>query len=222
MGAGLIGTILAVALLLGAGTSLAQEAAANPAASAATAGILTLNQDRFFAESAYGKAADAAYQAENAALLAENRRIEAQLEAEERELTERRKTMAPADFAPLAAEFDTRVEEIRGAQDAKSRSIGQRHDDRRRRFFEAAVPVLAQLLSDEGAVAILSNQAVVLSLSAFDITDEAILRVDSLLPADLLDAEPPPDPGQPDLAPADPGEPGPSPELLTDPVAPAP
>ncbi len=216
MGVRLIGTVLAAVLLLGVGASGAQEAGAP--AQRASPGILTLNQDRFFTESAYGKAVDAAYKAENAALLAENRRIEAQLEAEERELTERRKTMTPADFAPLAAEFDTRVEEIRRAQDAKSRSIGQRHDERRRRFFEAAAPVLAQLLSDEGAVAILSNQAVVLSLSAVDITDEAILRVDSVLPADLPEPGPPPDPGQPGAPPAEPGQPDAAPELLTDPV----
>lgn len=181
----------------GAPAPAAAPAAALTAAPGPTL-VLTLNQDRFFADSAFGRAAQAGYEAEMAALTAENRRIEAQLEDEERDLTARRPTLAPADFAPLAAEFDQRVEEIRRAQDTKSRDISLRRDDRRRRFFEAAVPVLAQMLADRGAVAILSNQAVILSLSSLDATDEAILRIDAVLPPEALDgAAPPPPPHAP-------------------------
>lgn len=172
---------LCMALAL-AGAAPAQEAAAPAAAPPAV--VLTLNQDRFFAGSAFGRAALATHEAEMAALTAENRRIETQLEAEERDLTARRPALTPEEFAPLATEFDQRVEEIRRAQDTKSRDIGLRRDDARRRFFEAAVPVLAQLLADRGAVAILSNQAVILSLSSLDATEEAILRIDAVLPAE--------------------------------------
>ncbi len=149
--------------------------------------LLTLDEDRLFSDSAYGRAAEAAYQAENAALAAENRRIEAGLEAEERDLTTRRAKMAPAEFAPLAAEFDQRVQEIRRAQDAKSRDIARILDTRRQRFLEAAVPVLARLLDETGAVALLSSQMVILSRSSLDITDTAIARIDEVLPASAID-----------------------------------
>ncbi len=223
------GVAAAVLALAFCGAARGQQLPADPAAppQAVAAPVLTMNQDRFYAESAFGRAAQAAYEAEAAALIAENRRIEAGLEAEERALTARRATIPPADFSPLAAEFDQRVEQIRRAQDAKSRDIAQRQDERRRRFFEAAVPVLAALLADKGAVAILSNQAVILSLSSLDATDEAIRRIDAALPASALtDPAAPrgdaaPEPG-PELAPELAPEPEPAPELLTDPAKPAP
>lgn len=164
--------------------------------------LLTLDEDRLFSGSAYGRAAEAAYQAENAVLAAENRRIEAGLEAEERDLTTRRANMAPADFAPLAAEFDQRVQEIRRAQDAKSRDIARSRDARRQRFLEAAVPVLAQLLDQTGAVAILSSQMVILSRSSLDATDLAIARIDAVLPASAIgDGAPPEAEAPPGTAP---------------------
>ena len=52
--------------------------------------VLTLDTDRVFLESSAGKALEASITAENEALAAENRKIDAALEAEERDLTEQR------------------------------------------------------------------------------------------------------------------------------------
>jgi Skp family chaperone for outer membrane proteins len=203
---------VAAALCVAAGmtpcAAVAQEAAAPEAPPAVTvpSPIVTLDQERFFRESAYGKAALARAEAEAAALSAENRKLEAALEAEERELTTRRATLKPEEFAPLSSAFDAKVEEIRAAQDAKSRAITRHLEETRQKYFESAVPVLAELLRDTGAVAILADNAIILSLSALDVTDEAVARMDLALP-DLL----PETPGEagPD-APED--APGPSPE----------
>ena len=73
------------------------------------------------------------------------------------------------------------VERIRNEQDAKSLDLARARDEDRQAFFRAAVPVLGQLLSDKSAVAIIDKQALILSLSAIDITDEAIARVDAAL-----------------------------------------
>jgi Skp family chaperone for outer membrane proteins len=203
---------VAAALCVAAGmtpcVAAAQEATAPEAPPAVTvpSPIVTLDQERFFRESAYGKAALARAEAEAAALSAENRKLEAALEAEERELTTRRATLKPEEFAPLSSAFDAKVEEIRAAQDAKSRAITRHLEETRQKYFESAVPVLAELLRDTGAVAILADNAIILSLSALDVTDEAVARMDLALP-DLL----PETPGEagPD-APED--APGPSPE----------
>lgn len=180
-----------------------------PPAETAAPPILTLNQDRLYRDSAFGRAALARAEAEAADLSAENRRLEAALEAEERALTDRRAALSPEDFAPLAAAFDQKVEEIRAAQDAKSRAITRQLDDDRKRFFETALPVLGELLNDTGAVAILADSAIILSLSSLDITDEAIARIDLVLTAP--DPAPPaPAPDAP-VAPDAPGEPAPAP-----------
>lgn len=194
---------LALVLGLGAGPAAAQEAAAVPKAP-----ILTLDQDRLFAASAFGKRALADLETAQAALLAENREIEAQLMAEERALTERRATMTAEAFAPLAEEFDRRVTAFRSAQDAKSRDLLKKRDEERQRFLQAAVPILGELMQQAGAVAILSEEAIVLAFGGIDITDAAIARLDAVLGPGAAPATPMPDPA-PDAAPEPAPEPAP-------------
>lgn len=145
------------------------------------AAVLTLDQNRLYTGSRYGQAAESRAAAERAALESENRRIETALEAEEKDLTARRATLTPEAFAPLAAAFDEKVEGIRQAQDAKSREIQGRGDQDRQRFVQTVVPILGEIMTELGAVAIIDKEALVLSLNLIDITDEAIIRIDAVL-----------------------------------------
>ena len=104
-GPGALGLVLGAALL-GPAPLYAQTPA--PAAQ-----VLTLDQDRLYAESLYGKALEARAIAANQALAAENRKIEQDLAAEEADLTQKRPTMAAAAFQPLADAFDAKVEQVR-------------------------------------------------------------------------------------------------------------
>lgn len=198
---GLAVRAFALAFGLGAGFGAAQTDPAEPSLGVVTAStILTLDQNRLFAESAFGKAVNARAADAEKALAAENRRIESGLEQEERDLTERRKTTTAAEFAELADAFDTKVEAIRTAQDAKSREITQRRDDEQRRFVQAAGPVLGALMTEFGASAIIDKTVLILSLNAIDITAEAIVRLDAVLgdgsapesPPETLPETPPP------------------------------
>jgi Skp family chaperone for outer membrane proteins len=189
----------AAAALALAATAAAQEAPAPPRAEAVTAPeaapeaarvpavpqspVLTLDEERLFAQSRYGRAALAAIDADQQTLVAENRKLEAALGEEERMLTERRPSLPPAEFRRLADAFDQRVSELRRTQDAKSRDLRARRDAERQRVLEAALPVLGEIVAEAGAVAILSDQAIVLAFDRIDITDIAIARLDALLPA---------------------------------------
>ena len=153
--------------------------------------VLTLDQDRLFTESAFGKASLARERSATQMLEGENKRIEAELIAEEQDLTTRRATLPADEFAALASAFDAKVERIRTEQDAKARDLSRARDEDRQAFLRAVVPVLGDLLSQKGAVAILDKSTVILSLTAIDVTDEAIARVDAVLP---LDPPPPADP----------------------------
>lgn len=167
---------LAVAVLPGLSRSaIAQQ---DPPLSAP---ILSLDQERLFSQTMYGKAAISRLQADTDALIVENRRIDAALEAEERELTTRRGSFSPEEFRPLAEAFDKKVEEIRNAQSAKSRDLTRRQDEDRQRFFEAATPILGALMLDRGAYAIIDKRAVLLGFEAIDLTASAIARIDEVL-----------------------------------------
>ncbi len=170
------GTAGLVALMLWAAVpSLAQEL------EVPRAPVLMLDRNRLFTESAFGRAAEARFQADSKVLISENLRLEQALESEERNLTDQRATLDPETFQTLAQEFDAKTEAIRAAQDAKSRAITSQREADRQRFLQAAVPVLGELMRDSGAVAIFDKDMVILSLRGVDITDEAIARIDATL-----------------------------------------
>ncbi|TGD45222.1 OmpH family outer membrane protein [Pseudotabrizicola sediminis] len=206
--AGLRASVLLV--LACAGPGMAQTEAPEQAQEqmpAMQSAVVTLDRTRLFEETLMGQAIQARIDAASNDLIAENRRLEAALEAEERLLTERRANLPPASFRDLAREFDTRVEDLRVAQEAKSRALTRMRDaEQQRFFFEAAAPVLAELMQDLGAVAIIDRSVVILSFDRIDITEQAIARLDARLGdgAEVLAApEPQPEgpPGDPTAAP---------------------
>ena len=154
--------------------SLAQQAPPAPQ-------VVTLDQDRLYSASRFGQALEARSLAATQELAAENRQIEADLSAEEAALTTKRAQVSVEAFAALAAAFDVKVERIRAEQEAKARDLVTSRDAGRQQFFQAAVPVLAALMQDLGAYAILNHDAVVLSFDSIDVTDRAIAALDAKL-----------------------------------------
>ena len=146
--------------------------------------MLTLDQEPFFtAPRAIGKAVleEKSFRPPRKPLIAENRKIEADLEAEERDLTSRRATMSAEEFQTLAAAFDRKVEDIRTARDATSQVLSKRLDEDRARFFDAARPVLIALMAERGVLAIIDKRAVLLGFDTIDLTELAIARLDETL-----------------------------------------
>ncbi|GHF56036.1 OmpH family outer membrane protein [Seohaeicola zhoushanensis] len=143
--------------------------------------ILTISSDRLFSESAFGKRIQNEIEVEGQALASENRKMEAELTAEERDLTDKRKGMAPEEFRKLADAFNEKVQVIRKTQDTKARALAQKGDAARKQFFEAARPVLAELMQEAGAGVILERSSVFLSANSTDITDIAIERIDAII-----------------------------------------
>jgi Skp family chaperone for outer membrane proteins len=167
---------LICAALMSAGVAAAQPAPAVPEGTP----VLTIDQDRLFGESLFGKATIARLEAAEDALVAENVRIEAALEAEERDLTAQRPTMSPEAFRALADAFDTKVEGIRSAQRAKYTALTQAYDEDRRRFFvEIVPPLIAQTMQATGAVAVLDKKSIILSLQSIDVTEAVIAGIDA-------------------------------------------
>ncbi|MBE9638014.1 OmpH family outer membrane protein [Salipiger mangrovisoli] len=182
-------SLLRAAILLlcaGTGPALAQEAIRPGIVQSP---ILTVEIDRLYADSDFGKQVSELLDATGTEIAAENRRIEAELTAEEKSLTEKRRTMDPVAFRKLADAFDIKVQELRDAQDSKARTLGNLSEERRRQFISKAEPILAELMRDAGADIILDQRTVFLSTNSIDITDMAIARMNEMLP----DPEPLPD-----------------------------
>ncbi|MBV1925987.1 MAG: OmpH family outer membrane protein [Rhodobacteraceae bacterium] len=143
--------------------------------------ILTIEPDRLYTDSDFGKRVLHQLEAESAVLAAENRRIEAELTVEEKDLTLRRSEMEPAAFRILADAFDEKVQETRHIQDAKTQELAKLNDANRRVFLQAARPVLEEVMREAGAGVILDRDTTFLSANATDITDFAIERINSVL-----------------------------------------
>ncbi|KPP88882.1 MAG: periplasmic chaperone for outer membrane proteins Skp [Rhodobacteraceae bacterium HLUCCA08] len=165
--------------------------------------ILTVDIERLFAQSEFGERLASELRTEQEALSDENRRLADALRAEELDLAERRPDMDPAAFRAEAEAFDEKAEAIRQAQDAKERALQQSLSQGREAFFEAARPVLGQLMLDSGASVIMDRRSVLVSLGAIDVTDAAIGRIDAAI-GDGLDTTP----GDPPMVDPDPDRPG--------------
>ena len=167
--------IAGVAAALAAAPAGAQELPLGTPASA----ILTVDQDRLFNASAWGRRVAAETEADAQALAAENRRLEAELTAEEQALTDERATLSAEEFRAAADAFDAKAVEIRRTQDAKERDLLRSREAERQRFYNTALPVMGRMMQDRGASVILDRRSVFLSAEALDITDELIARIDA-------------------------------------------
>ena len=85
--------------------------------------ILTLDSERVFDATPLGKSVSSELERLFRELETENRRIEAELTAEEQALTEQRPTLEPDAFRELADAFDTKVQQIRSEQLEKERTL---------------------------------------------------------------------------------------------------
>lgn len=156
------------AALLG-GAALAQD----------LTGVLIIDSERLYSESLFGQRIAAELVAETETLAAENRKLEADLTAEAKSLTERRPGMEVDAFRAEAEAFDAKVQAIRAARDAKERALQQMPVSGREAFFRAARPAITALLESRDATVVLDKRAVIYATSDADITDDAIAAVDA-------------------------------------------
>ena len=143
--------------------------------------VLTLDIERLFDDTLWGKAITAGLARESAALAAENSRIADDLIAEEKLLTERRAKLTPAAFRAEADAFDERATGIRAAQKAKAQALTQSFETARQAFFVASGPLIDEILTRRGAVMVLDRRAIIRGLEAADITGDLARLMDARL-----------------------------------------
>ena len=167
--------ILVAATLVPVGAVQAQEAGSG------LSPVLTIDSEKVFGTSEIGQKITDKLEAELESLVAENRKIEADLTAEEQDLTAKRAGMDPTEFRALADAFDVKVQRIRSEQDAKQRALQARREAERQNFIDVIAPILTSIGRERGAIVILERRSVVLSADSADITDEVISRINAAL-----------------------------------------
>jgi Skp family chaperone for outer membrane proteins len=169
------------AVALRAALGAAALAAALPVAAAAQGlvgpGFRILDQQRLLSDSRLGQTLLSDLREAEQALERENQALADQLAAEERALTDLRPTLPPEEFRARAEAFDRRVEVIRAERARLSQDLARRFDAEAQQFFQTALPVLTGLMAEQGIVALLSPEAVILGAEWLDITDQAIDRL---------------------------------------------
>jgi len=141
--------------------------------------VLVIDIERLLAETAYGQKLQAGIDAERDALIAQNERVAAELEAEEQELTGLRATTPPDAFREMADAFDTKVTQLRRESERLSRELERRRDLAPVQFMRMVQPVLGEILSEADAVVLLDVRSVILRSEVADVTDIAISRIDA-------------------------------------------
>ncbi|MGJ8587028.1 MAG: OmpH family outer membrane protein [Yoonia sp.] len=143
--------------------------------------VLIVDSDRLFLETLYGQRLTAELAEQAAELQAENDRIVESLTLEERSLTIRRPEMTPEDFRAEAEAFDRKVQDVRRVRDAKNVELQIANAEARARFEQRVQGIVANIMIERGAVLVLEQRNVVLSVRAANITDDAIVRIDAEL-----------------------------------------
>ena len=140
--------------------------------------ILVLDPDRLFNETLFGQRLNAEYLERRDELIARNRKLEAELEAEEQALSDLREEKTPEDFRTLADAFDAKVQDIRRDSNRAVQDLERSRERAPVVFMRSVEPVLIQIMQDTGGAVLLDLRAVLLRASAIDVTDLAITRID--------------------------------------------
>jgi len=177
---GLRALIISVALGLGAaapGAAMAQDVGV------VQSDILVLDPESLFERTQLGRAINAELQQEREALIAQNRALEAELEAEELALTQQRTDSTPEEFRALADAFDEKVQKIRQDSERRVRQHERNREIAPVEFMRRVEPILTELMREAGAAVVLDRRSVIYRSDVVDITDTAIQRIDASIGA---------------------------------------
>lgn len=140
--------------------------------------LMTLDQEALYLRSQWGERVQDELERRGQQIAGENDRLAAEFSREEQELTRLRESLAPDEFRKRADEFDKRVVEVRRERDQAARELQTLAETERTAFFRAALPILAALMRERGALAVLDQRAIFVASQSIDVTEALIARID--------------------------------------------
>lgn len=139
--------------------------------------ILVLDPERLFEGSQLGQRILSELQTAREDLIARNRRIEAELEEQEQDLTDLRPTISPEEFRQLADEFDRKVQEMRRDSERRVRDLERNRERAPIDFLRQVEPIVIEVMREAGGVVVMDARSVLFRADVIDITDLMIARL---------------------------------------------
>lgn len=143
--------------------------------------ILVIDPERLFEQTQLGQSILAAIEVERNSLIAFNRKVEAELEAEEKMLTDLRDETPPEEFRDMADAFDAKVQDIRRDSERRVRDLERNRERAPFDFMRRVEPVLVEIMRAAGGVIVVDARNVLLRADVVDVTNVAIARIDLVL-----------------------------------------
>lgn len=107
--------------------------------------------------------------------------MEDQLIGEEQALAVERDRTAPAEFRQKAEAFDIRAQTVRRERRQAAVDLGNRAQADRNAFVEATLPVIAAIMQEREAGLVLDRRQALAAVSAIDITQDLVERMDATI-----------------------------------------
>lgn len=134
------------------------------------------------------KGVKAALEKQAASFQAELAQMENSLRAQGQQLDQQRATLSQQDFATKKAAFDKQVEAWRQKGATRSKQLQQMENGAMTQVEQALVQVTAEIAKARGLTLIINKAAVVLNVAGYDITKEALQKLDARLASVKLPA----------------------------------
>jgi len=152
-----------------------------PAATRAEPGshLLVVSRRRILEETVAGRALREAESAASAAFQTRVEDAKRALEARESELARLRGSLSREEFRRQTEAFDNAVRSTRRETQRQAALMQKAFRAAHERLVAALDPILAALLADHGADAVLDAEQVLAARAAADVTEEAIARFDA-------------------------------------------
>jgi outer membrane protein len=179
--------VLAAALLTAASPGYAADAPAAPAPTSAgqtpAPTLIVLDFERILQESKAGKSVSQQLQQRAATFQKAFQQQEAELNTAQQELVRQQSILAQDAFSAKARDLQRRSDELREKEAQANGALQQSNRDAIVRIQQTIKPVLEEIMKERGANVVLTRGAVMLiSDDRFDVTEDALKRLDEKLP----------------------------------------
>lgn len=141
--------------------------------------LLLIDRQRVLSESDPARRLRAAEQVRRTTLRQDLDDIQAELEAEEAEISDLRGKVSSAEFDERVQAFDAHVREARSRSQALGTALQTEFEAARKRLVAELGPVLSAMLAAHEADVVLDVRSVLIARPGLDVTEEAIVRLNA-------------------------------------------
>jgi|GEM_PF-2354347 Skp family chaperone for outer membrane proteins len=171
--------LAAMLVVLGLAKASAQVTAAPPPAPV----VVLVDMQQLVYNSKAGKGIQGQMEKQRQAFSKEVAQQEDELQKARTELERQRSTLPPDQFEAKGRQFQQRLQELDRSVQAKQKAWQAVYSEAMSKVEESALQVVAEIAAEHQANLVMQKAAVIFSKDGFDITADAMQRLDQRLPA---------------------------------------